>query len=64
MDREDNDQLAMLDTPIHRKTDGSTKITIYRKPTHADQYLLMESHLPSTYTVSPLCNLGGLILVV
>ncbi len=46
MEREENNQLAMLDTLIHRKEDGSTKITIYRKPTHTDQYLLMDSHHP------------------
>ena len=36
----------MHDTLIHRKVDGSTKITIYRKPTHANQYILMDSHHP------------------
>ena len=46
MEREENGQLAMLDTNIHRRVDGSTKITIYRKPTHTDQYLLMDSHHP------------------
>ncbi len=28
------------------KEDGRTKITIYHKPTHTDQYLLMDSHYP------------------
>ena len=46
MEREDNNQLAMLDTLIHRKEDSSTKITIYRKPTHTVPYLLMDSHHP------------------
>ena len=46
MEQEENNQLAMLDTLIHRKEDGSTKIIIYRKPTHTDQYLLMDSHHP------------------
>ena len=46
IEREENHQLAMLDTLIHRKEDGTTKITIYRKPTHTDQYLLMDSHHP------------------
>ncbi|XP_072039623.1 uncharacterized protein [Amphiura filiformis] len=46
MEREENHQLPMLDTLIHRKDTGSTKITIYRKPTHTDQYLLMDSHHP------------------
>ena len=43
---EENNTLAMLDTLIHRRDDGSLKITISRKPTHTDQYLLMDSHHP------------------
>ena len=42
----ENNTLAMLDTLIHRRDDDYLKITIYLKPTHTDQYLLMDSHHP------------------
>ncbi|XP_072022385.1 uncharacterized protein [Amphiura filiformis] len=46
IEREENGQIAMLDTMINRKEDGTLKVTIYRKPTHTDQYLSMDSHHP------------------
>ncbi|XP_072014747.1 uncharacterized protein [Amphiura filiformis] len=46
IEREENGQIAMLDTMISRKEDGTLKVTIYRKPTHTDQYLSMDSHHP------------------
>ena len=39
-----NGQLAFLDTKITRKEGGSLDVTIYRKPTHTDQYLHFDSH--------------------
>ncbi len=38
-----NGTLAMLDTLITRKTDGSLK---FRKPTHTDEYLQFDRHQP------------------
>ena len=46
MESEENGKLPMLDTMIHRTDNGKLKVTIFHKPTHADQYLSMDSHHP------------------
>ena len=43
---ETNSKLTFLDLCTHILDDGSTKLTIYRKPTLADQYLNFKSHHP------------------
>ena len=43
---EKDGQLPFLDLCINIMDDGDTKLTIYRKPTHTDQYLQFSSHHP------------------
>ena len=39
-------KLPFLDSVANVKEDGTLGITVYRKPTHTDQYLLFSSHHP------------------
>ena len=40
----ENNKVPFLDTIFKPEADGSVSITVYRKPTHMDQYLQWDSH--------------------
>ena len=43
-DNKKDGSISFLDTIVKPEADGSLSITVYRKPTHADQYLQWDSH--------------------
>ena len=48
MGTEKDKKLALLDTAVSREPDGRLTTSIYRKPTHTDQYLAHDSHHPQS----------------
>ncbi|XP_072047025.1 uncharacterized protein [Amphiura filiformis] len=54
IEREEDGKLPMLDTLLHRKPDGSIKVTVYQKPTHTN--LSFESHHPLQHKLSVVCT--------
>ena len=43
-DNKEDGSIPFLDTIVKPEVDGSLAITVYRKPTHTDQYLQWDSH--------------------
>ena len=52
-DKKENDAVPFLNTTVKPETDNTLSITVYRKPTHTDQYLHWDSHhhLSAKYSV-------------
>ena len=50
-DLEKDCQLPFLDTLITKKPNGSIKVSVYRKATHTDQYLDLQSHHPLEHKI-------------
>ena len=50
---EDNKDHPLLDTIVKPEADGSLSMSVYRKPTHTDQYLQWDSyhHLSAKFSV-------------
>ena len=48
METENNNKTAFLDTLVTREPDGKLVSSVYRKPTHTDQYLAYDSHHPQS----------------
>ena len=45
-------QLPFLDLLLKRTNSGGLKLSVYRKPTHTDQYLNFMSHHPIAHKMS------------
>jgi len=48
METEKENKIASLDTSVSREPDGGLTTSVYRKPTHTDQYLAYDSHHPQS----------------
>ena len=46
MEIEKDNTIPFLDTSVSRDSNGLLTTTVYRKPTHTDQYLAYDSHHP------------------
>ena len=48
MEIEKDNTIPILDTSVSRDSSGLLTTTVYRKPTHTDQYLAYDSHHPQS----------------
>ena len=48
METENGNKIAFLNAPVSREPDGRLTTSVYRKPTHTDQYLAYDSHHPQS----------------
>ena len=48
MEIEKDNTISFLDTSVSRDSNGLLTTTVYRKPTHTDQYLAYDSHHPQS----------------
>ena len=48
METENDSKIAFLDASVSREPDGRLTTSVYRKPTHTDQYLAYDSHHPQS----------------
>ena len=48
METESDTKLVFFDTAVSREPDGRLTTSVYRKPTHTDQYLAYDSHHPQS----------------
>ena len=46
METKNDNKIAFLDASVSREPDGRLTTSVYRKPTHTDQYLAYDSHHP------------------
>ena len=48
METENDNKIAFPDASVSREPDGSLTTSVYRNPTHTDQYLAYDSHHPQS----------------
>ena len=48
METVNDNKIAFLDASVSREPDGRLTTTVYRKPTHTNQYLAYDSHHPQS----------------
>ena len=48
METEKDNKLAFLDNAVLRELEGRLATSVYRKPTHTNQYLAYDSHHPQS----------------